>query len=209
MSDSSLLLTLQHAEQLDPIVRSELEQFAVSLQNWASKVKTGSGDINIQGMGTFLGQPRVKIFKRTAESIPNAVDTIVTWDRALTGSPLEEYDDDALFDGSQYVVLTEPGLYFALAEMEWAANATGYRVIGIHPKIPAVDYFTKVSQAASATSGVNHMVVSSMFPVIKDSPLGSAAVPFPLPVGVQVFQNSGGALNLSVGNDKLGIWKVS
>lgn len=209
ISPTSLLLSLQYAEQLDPTVRSELEQLIQALQNWAGKLQSADGNLLSAGMGTFLGQPICKLFKPSAQSIPNDTDTVVTWGAAKSGSPLEEYDDAAMFDGSSYIVLRQPGLYIAQAEMEWATNGTGYRVVGIHPKISAVDYFTKDRKDGSATIGPRQ-VVTSIFPVKEDMLPAPAYSPFPLQVGVQVYQNSGGALNIgATGGDRFGVWKIS
>lgn len=208
LQPSSLILALQYAEQLPPVVRAELEQLAATIQNWSSKIQAADGSMFVQGMGTFLGQPIAKIFKRTAQSIANNSDVLLTWDRALSGSDLEEYDDFHLFDGESYFLLDKPGLYIAQAEIQWPTNAVGYRTCGIHPKIPAVDYFTVDRRDGSAALGPRQ-IVTSIFPVVQNSPLGPSIVPFPLPIAVQVFQNSGGALNLGLQGDRFGIWKVS
>lgn len=209
MSDSKrLILGLQYEEQLDPTVAAELNQILASISTWASQLGMGTGNLNINGMATFVGQPRVKLFKSVTQSIPDDFETVLTWRDTLTGSPLEEYDPSNLFDGSQYVVLKDPGLYLAVATVYWAANATGVRIVGIHPVIPAVDYFDSTRQQGFVSS-TNGQQCVSLFPVINPvTPV--AANPFPLRVGVQVYQNSGGALNVggSVGNSRFAVYKI-
>lgn len=205
---SSLVLALQHAELLDPTVRAELEQFAAILQNWASKIQASDGSISVQGMGTFLGQPCVKLRRRSVQAVPNATLTMVGWDRALSGNPLEECDDLKWYDGSQFVAISEPGTYYAQAEVQWDINAVGYRTISLLSNIPSgIALAYDVREAAGVVGPRNS--VSTMFQVIQGHPLGSAIVPFPLLLGVQAYQTSGGVLNLGVNTDRLTILKVS
>ncbi len=207
----SLRLGLMFDDQLEPVVRDELVQLVGTIQQWANALELGRNNIKLSGMGTFFGQPCCKLFKHATEAIPDGIETVVTWEPSPATVSLEGYDDFSMFDGSQYIICSEPGIYIAIAEMQWAANATGVRVVGIHPLIPAVDYFTQSRHLGTAGEGPRHLV-TSVFRVIDSATLDAATasyVPFPLQVGVMVFQNSGGPLNIGAINDRFGVWKVS
>lgn len=136
--------------------------------------------LGLFGAAANTQRPVALVKRSTPGGPPNATDTIETFDQSLV-------DTDSMFNptvGNRLTVQT-PGIYLALAQVPFAANGTGLRVLdilalGTHP----VDNVIGATSDAGIASGPNLMQAVS--------------APVPLDAGdelfMNIFQNSGGPL---------------
>lgn len=154
-----------------------------TLQTYASADYNTYTATNISNL---IVPPLLRVRRATTQSIPNAVDTFVTW-------TIEDVDTDGCFTASSdTITIQTAGFYFVSASVLFAASATGYRVLNVY-KNP------------SSAGDFNPVFASSWIPVNSGSQstvcVASAAQSFAVgdTIKVGVAQSSGGALNIGEG----------
>jgi hypothetical protein len=139
--------------------------------------------ITYGGVASFLGQPRARVFRSTAtQSIPDATDTEVAFDGETTD--VGAMHDNVTNNSRLTVPVGGDGTYILSCGIEFAADATGFRhvrflkngatllALNTHPNLGASD------------------VVRPSLTTAADLVAGDF-------VEVQVYQNSGGALDIN------------
>jgi hypothetical protein len=106
------------------------------------------------------------------------------------------YDNDGFFSGGDHSKLTAPlaGVYAITASVEWGSNPTGYRLVSICKNASncLTSTLSSGDLAKSEIPAVNGNVTTHS--VSTETKLSAGDF-----VGVQVFQTSGGALNVIAG----------
>jgi hypothetical protein len=116
----------------------------------------------------------------SAQSIPNGSDTQLTF-----GTPAIQYDQSGLWVPPNFLI-KKNGTYLVEAQVDFAANITGFRQIRISTLTRELG-----RQAVPATIAGAETVVQAF---------GIARLSVGDVVGVYVAQSSGGALNVQFGN---------
>lgn len=128
--------------------------------------------------------PAVRLERGTAQSISNTTDTLVTW-------PTEVFDTDGMYTAtSDTITVVTAGIYQINVTVEFAVNATGIRVVSLlkNPSSASDQSSRIASTAVSATSVAGGNCVLSCSTIISLVATNT--------IKVQVYQSSGGALNV-------------
>lgn len=184
---------------LDPKVVSAFDDLIAALQTWFNR-----GVIEGSGYATFT-QPRCA-YRHTGsgtQSIADSTDTSLTWD-GPAGQPEGVYDDLQYDNGSAFgepfVVTTScetlappvPGQYLVVATIDFAGNATGRRELWLEQLSSDNQWFELdgvQDNAPDATFG-SGLQVCALATIEARGDVRPA-------VRVRVYQNSGGALNVT------------
>lgn len=133
------------------------------------------------GIFTALGQPRVRLYKRSTQTITSGVDTYLTWERSQgSATDAEEYDTASQFNGIDAVVCTAPGLYLVSTLVGWDGSALGSRYVSIATD-RAVGATATSRQSGDATASRTQYAACPVF-----VPTGTVDT-----IRIQVFQDSG------------------
>jgi hypothetical protein len=120
-------------------------------------------------------------------SVSNATNTDMTYDT-------ERHDDESFHSTSSNTErLTIPsgkgGDYFVSGHVQWAANGTGYRVCGL--LLNGTTWIARVTEPGALSGDVTEIFVSTVYRF--------AAADY---VTLRVYQNSGGALNVTASGNR-------
>lgn len=138
-------------------------------------MSNGTDLLIIGSMAAASGALAPRVYRTTNQSIPNATATAIAWDA-------EDYDTYGLYSSGDALNITIPGRYIAMAQADFAANATGVRTATI--TLNGVTTIGGISTPAhAATARLN--ISSLPFTVTTTTA-----------VRVLVEQNSGGALDV-------------
>jgi hypothetical protein len=174
----------------------ELEQAFATMQTWANR-----GNIDVSGYSRFAAQPRCRHTIPSAQSIPDNTDTTITWSGAnVSGIPEYDYDNGSehgnpflAANGTELLIPPRPGLYDIRVSINWAANATGRREVWFFVKYHSYTVqLVADSRPANPSSGLTQSC--SGVAVVEAPPAEGLNWPR---VYAQVYQNSGGNLNVS------------
>jgi hypothetical protein len=148
-----------------------------------AKLTAAQMNTNVRDAVNFLvAKPAVKVHNSTAQSIPTATWTSITWDT-------EDLDNDGMHSTStnaQMLVAATAGWYMVTANAEFAINGTGQRLLRISDG-GGITIFGGSSAGANSATTVT---------------LSCSALVFLLPTNIvmaQVYQSSGGALSMGAG----------
>lgn len=149
-----------------------------------------SGQIDFKQVWKSSVQPACKLRKSVAQSIPNATWTSITWDT-------EDFDQGGLHStASNTERITIPtggdGTYLVIGQIRIAVNATGFRSVRILKNGVASNSFF-------CYSSIEANVVDADVTIIKFIGFGKLVAGDY--IEIQVYQNSGGALNVQVASD--------
>lgn len=134
-------------------------------------------------INNLMTPPTAKAYRRSNQSVPNNAITSVVF-------VTEEWDTDGMIDlvaNSGRITVVTPGIYMVMARIVFAGNGTGYRTI----------HLVRYNAAGVAQNDIEFR---------QDSPgtvAGTVGGAFMFQCiatdyfRVEVFQNSGGALNLT------------
>lgn len=156
-------------------------QFAVGEVVTADNINT-----LYSGISFLENRPLFKATTTVNVSIPNSAFTVVTWNNNV----VDTYNGHSVTTNTSRYTAQVAGWYWATADTQWANNATGIR-----DALFSVNGTTLGETFVGGWTGWNNSGLSG----------GLAAAPGPIFLNVndflevQVFQNSGGALNLVVG----------
>lgn len=124
--------------------------------------------------------PSCRVYRSTSQSIANTTFTAISLDA-------ERFDNASLHSTSvntSRVTFTEPGLYLLSGYIEWTANATGLRHLGI--ALSATTWLACQEHSAGSTISCG-LSLSTVYKF--------AAAEW---ISLMVYQSSGGALNCTV-----------
>jgi len=120
-------------------------------------------------------QAGCKVYRTSAQSIPNIITTAVAWDS-------EDWDPNGMHTGSGSTVTPGvAGKYLVTANFEWAANSLGYRYAQLKQSSTVV----AVERESPLVTAVTNMTLTTIMDLSASDT-----------VELDVFQNSGGALNI-------------
>ncbi|MBV8083829.1 MAG: hypothetical protein JO247_03345 [Chloroflexi bacterium] len=133
-----------------------------------------------------LRMPSCRVYATAPQTIPNAAQTALTFSAVrhdtMSGSaPMWSASDPT------HVVLRTPGVYVATACVEFAANATGQRVVGLYDTLS--NQFIAIDERQAVSGDTTDITVSS----------GPFYVPAASSFQVYAYQNSGAALAVNAG----------
>lgn len=186
-------------EGLDPRVERALDELIAPLQTWFDR-----GQLDFTSAGSFV-QPRCHYFLTSDQALSNATDTLITWPGdgqdfvwVDTTYPATQFDNGAAFGGqflpASGTLLVPPvaGQYLVVATVIFASNATGRRALWLtvrtNKNTSTVDYFGPQVDAVADNSTI--LQQSQIVTFVQGRTVG---------VRVNVYQNSGGSLNLTSG----------
>lgn len=132
-----------------------------------------------------LALPRARVVTAGNQSITSSVTSTVIWKLAgWEADPCLAYNTGLIFDTTSGRFTLTAGLYLVTASIMWAASAAGWRFTTI------TDFTT------SGLSQVGQPASSATFALVQQC---TAVVPVAttLQLGVQVFQDTGGGLNVT------------
>jgi len=121
-----------------------------------------------------------RVTKSGAQSIPNNSPTVATWDT-------ETYDTDSMHDNSvnnDRITFNTAGKYLVGVRSNWGFNSTARRFVSISLNGGA----TRIAEVDSAATSESDQSINVIFDFI----VGDF-------INVEVYQNSGGALNFTGG----------
>jgi len=164
--------------------------FTINSQGTGFLLQEGGADV-IRSVGEILSfpeMPRCRVYQSTAQSIPDAAWTSITFDA-------ENYDVKELHDtATNPERITIPpdagGTYVVTAQVIYAANSTGYRAIRI------LLNGTTVLAYGSITNPSGTYTVSVPISTIEQLNAGDY-------IEVQAYQNSGAALDTVAGRQNV------
>ncbi|MFI5267816.1 MAG: hypothetical protein ACHQ7M_10610, partial [Chloroflexota bacterium] len=130
-----------------------------------------------------LRQPSCRVYRTSAQSIPNNSQTVLSFttarhDTMSAINPMWTVGDPT------HVMVRTPGIYIVTALVEFAANGTGERTVAIFDT--ASNQFFAIDERVAVSGDSTDITCSS----------GPFYVPAASSFQVYVFQNSGGALNV-------------
>jgi hypothetical protein len=155
-----------------------------SPKTWAVGNVLTASEMNtyVRDNTAFLNAPpSTRVYNNAAISVNNTTNTTLTFNT-------ERWDTDTMHNtvtNTSRLTATTAGLYHIYANISWASNATGYRVMTI--VLNGATTIANVDQRAVDGAITTH-VVSTEYSL--------AATDY---VEVVVYQNSGGALNVAAG----------
>jgi hypothetical protein len=107
---------------------------------------------------TMVGNPpRCKVHRTATLSLTNNTITLLTWNDETRG-----YDTDSMHSTStntHRVVTNTAGLYLAHLNLEFAANATGFRGIHLNVSTPAITGKSYLPLTGAAVAAILHCSV--------------------------------------------------
>jgi hypothetical protein len=107
---------------------------------------------------TMVGNPpRCKVHRTATFSVSNNTITLLTWNDETRG-----YDTDSMHStatNTHRVNVNTSGLYFNQLNLEWAANATGFRGIHLNISTPAIIAKHYLPNVGAAVSPILHCSV--------------------------------------------------
>jgi hypothetical protein len=101
------------------------------------------GGVAKGGAYRMLNMPRVSVYNNTGPIIPNAADTIITWDT-------KEYDEDSMWVSGTKITAGTAGIWLVNLWGEWAAAAGGVRQMRLTKNVTADVLIRSNIDAASA-----------------------------------------------------------
>jgi len=127
----------------------------------------------------YNGMPAARVFHSVNQAINNNALTVLTFDT-------ERFDNDTIHDGVNPTRLTcvTAGKYQITANIAWAANVNGRRGLWLY--LNGATTIAGVQQPIDAVAGWGEQSLSTLYDLV--------ATDF---VETQVYQNSGGALNIT------------
>lgn len=183
-----LVLALQNEQLLTPAVAAEFEQIIAGLQTQF-----------VDQLADISNPPRAKVFVGTAQAIVTGTDTMATFVPARADN-MEEFDSHSMYElASKAFVISQPGLYMMSAFIVWDVNAVGSRTLTFK-QINGIVEMTSRQPANAANNYHLHIVPLQ----VSQAQVDTGAVKF----GVQVFQSSGGNLNVTT-NSWFSIYRVA
>jgi hypothetical protein len=155
--------------------------------------------VGICGYDTGQFLPGAIVYGKATQSIPNNVNTTIIFDQLARGG---EYWDGVFANtqtGGCYITNSAPVLLLCSAYTVFASNATGTR--GLRINVTATDATvnrdTVSVRTVNRANSAGFLSMSIVAPVIITPNIGSGPTyntPY-FKIEVQVYQNSGGALN--------------
>jgi len=131
-----------------------------------------------------LRMPSCRVYAAAAQSIPSAVQTALAFS-AVRHDTMGAIDPMWTAADPTHVIVRTPGVYIAAACVEFAANATGQRVVGLHDTLS--NQFIAMDERQAVNGDTTDVTCSS----------GPFYVPAASSFQVLVYQNSGAALNVN------------
>lgn len=125
-------------------------------------------------------RPACRVFHNAAQSIPNATDTVLAFNS-------ERFDNGAMHDtvvNNSRITIVTPGVYTVSCNVEWPANATGFRRCQL--RVNGATLIASITQPVSTAAVVTAMRMAA--------PWQFAAADY---VEVLVHQTSTAALNVN------------
>jgi hypothetical protein len=146
---------------------------------------------NVRDTGNFfLNAPSARVFNSATLSIANGVSTAITFNS-------ERWDNDGIHSTSSNtgrLTCVTAGVYDIGVALGWAANTAGVRIVRLRLNGGAT--YVGIDDRNATSSGNSECAFSV--------PWKLAAADF---VEVEVFQNSGGALNVSASAEFFMSWR--
>jgi hypothetical protein len=130
--------------------------------------------------------PSCRVYRTAPQSIPDGSQTALSFS-AVRHDTMSGIDAMWTAGDPTHVVLSTPGLYIATACVEFAANNTGERTVGIFDT--GSNQFTGIEEVGAVQGDSTDITCSS----------GPFLVSAPSSFQVFVFQNSGAALDVNAG----------
>lgn len=197
LTPPGLLLALQNEGLYSPAIAQELQQLIAAIQQWAG----GTGFANVPNDSTIAGnltvttQPAFRVFCDTAVTIPNTTEYPIQWLAPGTDAlAFWQFDTTGAFDTPSTVWMSLPGTYLIQARIRWVGGAGAGASRGVQMRIYGDDLVGDTNYIPATGSYSQH--VSSVVRITQDI-LDKAASPRGIPVQIEAYQDSGGALALT------------
>lgn len=153
-----------------------------AMRTWAPNDAMTAALLNgqLRDLGALVTKPpRAIVRQGTAQSIPNALFTAITWD-------VEDEDTDGMHaTGANSLVCVTPGVYMVAADVTFAPNATGFRAIRFAVNGTGIGGRASIP-SPTATVSADLSVSRAVMLAVGDT------------LSVVAYQSSGAALNTSV-----------
>lgn len=202
--DGALLHSVQHANANDILEALEAKLGIGASTPAQGKLLKGTGAgssawlalgtarqmLRVNAAGTdleFFTVPAVRVYHNAAQSISNTTFTTLAFNsEATTGFDTEAMHD--LVTNNSRITIVTPGVYLVGASVDFAANATGVRLVVLHR-------FASGGGGDTAIASVDGVTIGTV-----DDHSMSLVTAYAMAAGdyftLQVWQNSGGALNV-------------
>ncbi len=133
-------------------------------------------------------QPFARFGRAATQSIPNTTFTVVTWDTSINNNGISTTGSTTGFSFPINNLITQPGVWEISANVSFAANAAGIRLIDIYDSTNAVAYaqILKNTTPAGFTCELSTTFRDYFASTTRN-------------MQVRVYQSSGGALNIGSG----------
>lgn len=146
--------------------------------------KTTFGDVVKADLDFLANPPACRVYHNAAQSIPNVTGTLLAFNS-------ERYDTDTMHDtvtNNSRITIKTAGLYVVTLNFTWPTNGTGERRASIFLNGATQIAFSSTSPAQITTD--NGICLATIYKLAVNDYLT-----------VQVYQSSGGALNVNSGSN--------